>query len=94
MSLTTPVTVARNLGEDGEECYVGIALLGARPGKRRYLAILSTTAEVDLWLQSHEETYVDPAEWRAVVVGSRRGRFQMGTHYIRAEEWNSGVRWA
>lgn len=93
MSLTTPDTVTRNRGEDGEDCHVGIALLGKDARVRSYLAILSTTAEVELWCASHADTHVDPERWRAVVVGSRRGRFQTDTRYIRAEDWNSGARW-
>lgn len=93
VSLTTPDTVTRTLGEDGEECFVSIALLGTRPSHRRYLAILSTTSEVELWLRSHEDAFVDPEQWRAVVVATRRGRFQTATEYIRADDWNHGLRW-
>lgn len=89
--LTTEATVYE-LGTS-EECFVGIALLGIDASKRRYLATLHTKAEVELWLSAHEGSYIDPEQWRGVVVGTRRGRIQPTMRQVSAEDWNRGVRW-
>lgn len=81
------------LGQDGNDCFAAVALLGIDAKERRYLATLQSVPEVELWLKSHEGSYIDPARWRGVVVGTRRGMRQPTMLQVSAEDWNRGVRW-
>jgi len=80
------------IGSNSDWCFAMIGLHGI-DGQKRPLGYLTSKADVRLWLSGHEDSWIDPTRWKAIVLSTSHYQTHIVTTMLSAEDWNIGKRW-